>query len=180
VAVTDARGKIMRSLGGPIKVGHYQLHPDWGQIAFASALAAWIVWYYFDAYAASPNVQNMLLIRPVTCVALIVYLVIVYQALNLRSAGVSVSTDQPSEPGDTQPPARGFRAPLIAAALVLYVAAIPYLGFDISTTAFIAAAMAAAGERRLWVLAAVAIGFAALLSLGFKFALSTPVPTLVL
>jgi hypothetical protein len=170
----------MRSRRDPIKVGHYTLQPDWGQIAFASALMAWIVWYYFDAYAASPNIQNMLLIGPVTFVSLAVYLVIVCQALNVSAASAGVSTGQPSEPGDTQPPLRDLRAPLIAAALVLYVAAIPYLGFDISTTAFIAAAMAAAGERRPWVLAAVAVGFSAFLSLGFKFALSTPVPTLVL
>jgi Tripartite tricarboxylate transporter TctB family len=169
----------MRSRGVPIKVGRLTLCPDWGAIAFASGIAAWIVWYYFDAYAASPNVQNMLLIRPVTWLALVVYLIVVYQALHVRSAGAGVSTERPIETGGSEPPVRDLRAPLIAGALVLYVAAIPYLGFDVSTTVFIAAAMAAAGERRLWVIALVAIGFSALLSLGFKFALSTPVPTLI-
>lgn len=159
-----------------MRVGRFVLRPDWGQIGFVSALMAWIVWYYFDALAASPNIQNMLLIRPVTYVTGLIYLLIVFSALNIAPA------DAPAPERDERPPgsARDLRAPLIALALIVYVALIPYLGFDVATALFVAAAMAAAGERRWWALLLVSIGFSAFLSLGFKFALSTPVPTLVL
>jgi putative tricarboxylic transport membrane protein len=155
-----------------MRIGHYRLAPDWGQIAFTTAVAGWIVWYYFDARAASSNLQNMLLIRPATIVALILYCVVIFQALN-------VAPDEPRtgrSPEGAKSPA-SLRAPGIAASLIAYVVLLPYLGFDIATFLFVAATMVVAGERRWWVALLFAAAFSAFLALAFKFALSTPVPT---
>jgi putative tricarboxylic transport membrane protein len=137
-------------------------------------MVAWIIWYYFDALAASPNVQNMLLIRPATIFSLLLYALILQRSVSIERVG---------QPEAVEPaPARdrkGLRAPIVAALLVLYVAALPWIGFDVATFLFVALAMAAAGERRPWFLVAFPAVFAAALALAFRFALSVPVPTLL-
>lgn len=156
-----------------MRAGPYRLLPDWGQIAFVTAIFAWIVWYYFDALAASPNVQNMLLIRPAAVVAAILYLVIVYDALNVTRAA-----DRPmaGEAPESRAPF-DFRAPAIALLLCIYVLVLDPLGFDIATFGFVALCMLAAGERRILFLLGFSAIFAAALSFLFRSALSTPVPT---
>ncbi|MBI3044417.1 MAG: tripartite tricarboxylate transporter TctB family protein [Betaproteobacteria bacterium] len=156
-----------------MKVGSYRVRVEGGHLAFVGAIAAFCVWYWLDARAASTNVQNLLLIQPAAFLAL---------ALCVAIAAGTVKADRPdasAEPPGAAPSARDGRGLVVAGLLVLYVAVLLYIGFEVATFAFLAGSMYALGERRPVFLVVFSGAFAGAMSYAFKFMLSVPVPTLL-
>src|SRR3546814_14704611 len=73
-----------------------------------------------------------------------------------------------------------YKPAVLMALFALYVMTLPWLGFDVGSAVFVAAALVMDGERRLWLIAPVSIGFALGATLLFGLLLPYPMTTLVL
>ena len=155
-----------------MQLGRLRLEGPWGHVALLLLFIGFCLWYLNDAYGASSNVANLLLIGPASAVAVIAALgLLVAEARHLRIRRQ-----------DPEPDPRSLRdrfGPLAAmTALVAYAFAMPLLGFDVATFAFIAVGMWIQGERRPLVL----IGFPAVVTVAVIYAMQnvlfTPMPTM--
>lgn len=156
---------------------------DWGHLIFLAAIGAWVLWYLLDAVSASLNIHNLLLVAPLSVVALCLCLVILPQCF--RRAGEVEA--QPSAPGPHGASALGSLslrklAPVggLVVALGLYVSLLDVIGFDVATWLFVLATMVICGERR-WLPLALYPLLASLILIGaFRALLPYPMHTLVL
>jgi putative tricarboxylic transport membrane protein len=160
-----------------MRIGRTRFEGPWGQVMMLLLFVSFTIWYFQDAYRASSNIQNLLLIGPASTLILALALpMLVLKARQLRLVR--------EETARIEADIRAFRerfGPYAAmVALVAYTLAMPYLGFDVATFVFIAVGMAIHGERRLLVL----IVFPAIVTAGVIYALKnilfTPVPTLLM
>ena len=155
-----------------MQLGKLRLEGPWGNTALLLVFIGFSLWYLHDAHRASSNVQNLLLIGPASGVAVAAGLWLLARDLrHLRIRRIDPTPDPRT--------LRDRYGPLAAmTALVLYAVAMPYVGFDVATFAFIATGMWIQGERRV----AVLIGFPALVTVAVIYALQnvlfTPVPTM--
>ncbi len=157
---------------------------DWEHIGFLAALLAFIIWYLCDATLASPTFSNLILVAPVGGLAILlgIYIGIVEifgrHALPMRAA---TKAETKAETAGDNAQAR-FRAGavgtilLLMAFFALFVAAMPYLGFDVATFAFIAATLWLLGERRPWFILSLAFGISAGVSIAALTMLTFPIP----
>ncbi|MCP1337915.1 tripartite tricarboxylate transporter TctB family protein [Futiania mangrovi] len=144
--------------------------PSWGHLAFIGAAAAFLIWYFLDAYGASSRLENLMLIAPATAIGL---------GLCLFLAAAEFVTVEGAAPR-TALPAVDPRVPLFMALLAAYVAALVYdLGFDVASFLFLAASLWVLGERRPTLLVVFPAVFTVLIVLGMQELLSIPVPTLL-
>lgn len=168
-----------------VAAGAWRIRFDVGHVLFVFALGAYCIWYLFDTRRASTNYQNLLLIEPAVIFAVLLLLVILKSIVSIerseRAAEVSppavateeIASDEPAEDGPTV-----GMAVAAMALMAVYVAAIPYIGFDGASLLFIATAIFMQGERRPAVLVLVPIGFVVVVVYGFKQLLPIPIPTL--
>lgn len=171
---------IMRHLTGGV-----------GHLLLLLVFVAFSIWYASDAYRAQQKVENLLLIWPAALVVLVLALILGgRQVLAMRRDSApdpEIPADSPdravSDEG-SEPSLQTLRArygtPLSAIGLGVYVMAVPFLGFDVSTALFVAASMRLQGERNLIIIAAFALVVATLPVMAIESMLSVPVPTLVL
>ncbi len=151
---------------------------DWEHVGFLAALLAFIIWYLCDATLASPTFSNLILIAPVGAFAILcgVYIGAV-EILGYRNAAPAATADTAAGASPSR-----FRAGsvgtimLLMAFFALFVAAMPYLGFDIATFAFIAATLWLLGERRPLFIVTLAFGVAAAISIAALALLTFPIP----
>lgn len=144
--------------------------PSWGHLAFIGATAAFLVWYFLDAYGASTRAENLMLIAPATAIGL---------ALCLFLAAAEFLTPEGAEPRAPLP-AIDPRVPGFMALLAAYVVALAHdVGFDVASFVFLVAALALLGERRFGLLFVFPAIFTVLVVLGMQELLSVPVPTLL-
>lgn len=160
-----------------MRIGRTRFEGPWGQVVMLLLFVSFTIWYFQDAYRASSNIQNLLLIAPASALVLAVALpMLVLEARRLRLVREEATRTE----ADSRPFRERFGPYAAMVALLVYTLAMPHLGFDIATFVFIAAGMAIHGERRLLVL----IGFPAIVTAGVIYALKnilfTPVPTLLL
>lgn len=149
---------------------------DIPHVAFATGLAGWAVWYCWDAWHANSDVENMILILPVSVAAVLLYFFVV--------AGCCHSVRQGEEQLVSLHEPLGRRTALkIAGSMALlagFVLAGPLIGFDVATFAFMLLMMAFLGERRIAVLILVPLLFSLAVIYCFGTLLATPLPVLIL
>lgn len=144
--------------------------PSWGHLAFIGSAAAFLVWYFLDAYGASSRLENLMLIGPATLVGL---------GLCIFLAAAEVLTLEGAPERDALP-SIDPRVPAFMALLAAYVAALVFdVGFDVASLVFLVASLWVLGERRPVLLLVFPAVFTVLIVLGMQELLSVPVPTLL-
>jgi hypothetical protein len=126
---------------------------DWGHLIFLTVIAAAVFWYFLDAMSVSLNIHNLLLVAPLSVLALCLCLVILPQCFRRTDDGVvSSSTPDVHGGGASALHASNIRSLLpiggLVLALGLYVSLLDVIGFDVATCLFVLAVMLICGERR--------------------------------
>ena len=150
-----------------------------GHLALLAGFIVFVVWYLTDSIRASDQITNLLLIGPVSVLALAIA-----AGLLLR-----VSREEPLPPdkrNDTAAPAPRERAwrhrygPLASMiAMVVYVGLLPWVGFDLATSCFVAANMWIYGERNPVLIMVYSVFLGIVVSATMKHLLFVPIPTLL-
>lgn len=144
-------------------------------------MLAFLAWYLWDATAASPTFSNLILIAPVGAAALILLLYIGTAEITGCDGVPKMSpSDQNELPAEAAP--SRFRAgsrrtiALLMGLFGLFVAAIPYLGFDAASFLFVVATLWLLGERRVIFMLSLALGISAGISVTALTLLTFPIP----
>lgn len=148
---------------GPKKVDRNRLADLLVLVVLAGLSAA----YAIDAYQASSNVLNMIMVLPVTVVVLV-----------LCSVQFVVAAPQVREPDTSADPARDVIP--VMALFIAYVSTLEWLGFDVGTFLFIGAFLWVHGERRWQWVIGYALAFSMLMAMFFSKMLPYPMPLLIL
>ena len=158
---------------------HLNRRVDWGHAVLVLFLAALTVFYLADAYEASPRVRNLILVLPASIVSLTLCAVI---GVGIIGKALSRDSEFPSA-GETvasgRPLPERFRTGILIGLFALYILTLPTLGFDLGSLLFMVAALLAEGERSPIVLVGIPLTMAAAVTLGFRYLLPYPMPTLL-
>lgn len=153
---------------------------DWGHLSLVLLFAGVTIAYLADSWAASGSLRNLVLLVPVSAVSLLLCALVVIEIIrNSERAMEPAAQEEGAEPLPGSIIDR-YKPALLMALFALYVMTLPWLGFDVGSAVFVAAALVMDGERRLWLIAPVSIGFALGATLLFRWLLPYPMPTLVL
>ena len=136
-------------------------------LAVLLVLASLVILYGFDAYRASSDVLNLILVLPV--IAIVLALCLVQFVIEMRD--VKAKAPARESVGDVAPVIGLFAA---------YVLTLQWLGFDIGTMLFVAAFLWLQGERRWRWLIGYSISLSFGLALFFSAMLPYPMPMLIL
>lgn len=154
---------------------------DWEHLFFLAFILAFLAWYLTDATLASPTFSNLILVAPVGAIGAILALYIgAGEILDHRAAAEPAPTADSA--GAAVPTLSRFRTgslgtvALLMALFGLFVAAIPYLGFDLATFIFTIATLWLLGERRIIFTLSLALGMSAGISVAALTLLTFPVP----
>ncbi|MGB1157895.1 MAG: tripartite tricarboxylate transporter TctB family protein [Porticoccaceae bacterium] len=136
-------------------------------LAVLLTLFCLVLWYFWDAYSASNEVLNLILILPVTFIVLVLCAIEFIGQINNRDV------EQPElDPVTTILP--------VVSLFAGYVITLPWLGFDVGTFLFISLFLWFHGERRWqWVLG-YGLCAATLMALFFAAMLPYPMPMLLM
>jgi len=130
-------------------------------------LAALVIAYCVDAWTASSHITNLILIAPVTGLALVLCAIEFVRQLR----------------GDVPPPTGLEPVKSVLPVMGLfcgYVLTLVWLGFDVGTFLFIVAFLWVHGERRLAWVFGYSLAFALIISIFFSSMLPYPMPMLIL
>lgn len=153
---------------------------DWGDLSLVLLFAAVTIAYLADAWTASASLRNLVLLVPVSALSLILCALIVVDVVRRpRAAPEAVSQEESPVPVERSFIDR-YKPAVLMTLFALYIMTLPWLGFDVGSAVFVAAALLMDGERRLWLIAPVSIGFALGATVLFGWLLPYPMPTLVL
>jgi hypothetical protein len=153
---------------------------DWEHIFFLAVILIFLVWYLWTAIVASPTFSNLILIAPVGAVAALLALYVGLAEVFGRTAVMQAAASGQVAGAEAMP--SRFRAGslttigLLMALFGLFVAAIPYAGFDVATFFFILATLWLLGERRVLFSLSLALGIAVALSIAALTLLTFPMP----
>jgi len=129
-------------------------------------LAAFVLWYAFDAHNASSGLENMILILPVAAVTLCLC---IYDFFTYA--------EDTKEEKENKEDIKTVLPVMIL--FTLYVFTLEYLGFDIGTVLFIALFLFFHGETRwTWILG-YSLVFGFLIAYFFSLMLPYPMPMMV-
>jgi hypothetical protein len=125
---------------------------DWGHLIFLAVIGGAVLWYFLDAVSVSLNIHNLLLVAPLSVLALCLCLVILPQCFR-RTDDVVVSSSGPDMHGGASALHSSSARNLVpigglVLALGLYVSLLDVIGFDIASWLFVLAVMLICGERR--------------------------------
>jgi hypothetical protein len=142
----------------------------------AVAMAVGSVVYVVDAYMTQSRIHNVIFIIPMAALAVLLALIALARMAMRRPA---------AQPAPAAAPAGGDAVSSLAVAglmggLILYAVAIPWLGFDGATVAYIAASLVLLGERRWWFVAGFSGGLGLLIAWLLLNAARVPAPMLIL
>lgn len=135
-------------------------------------LGAFIGWYLWNSATASATFENLLLVGPVGVLGLGLVLFIAAQTL-LGNRVPPVTAGIPQR----MPVGRTRDAIAVIIAFLIFVAALPIIGFDVATFLFMAAVLVYLGERRIVWVAGLSLAIAAGLTAGALATLTYPLPT---
>ncbi len=147
---------------------------DAPHLAFATAIAAWCIWFCQDAWRAQRDVENLILILPASVLAVGLYLVVAAGCVRIVS-GPTPEADLPRRP---LAPGMAAKVAGTMGLLAAYVIAAPLIGFDVVSFAYIVVMLLFLGERRILVLLLVPALFCAIAIYCFDTILATPLPLL--
>ena len=158
-----------------IPIAGRKISVDVPHLAFATAIAAWCVWYCQDAWRAQANVVNLILIVPGTIAAVLVYAVVAAGCIRIVSRN-----DEPPSGRPRLPTGIGIKIAGTMALLAIFVGAAPEIGFDIASFLYVLAMLLFLGERRILILALVPLVFCVIVIYCFNTILATPLPLLLM
>lgn len=145
----------------------------WGHLALLAVIVATIIAYLLDARAVSTRTTNLLLVQPLSILALILAAVV------LPGVFVRPDSDETKErEGETRADLGRYVA--LIAALGFLAFSLEAIGFDIATFVFMLIAMAICGERRWLVNLAFSAVFTVLLIYGYGTITPFPFPLTIL
>ena len=153
-----------------VTLGGRRITIDLPHLAFASLIGGWSVWFCWDAWRASPDVENMILILPAALAALALYLTVALGCCRAAADAAAGPERKPLAPGV------GLKVLGAMGLLAALVAAGPTIGFDVACFIYILAMLLFLGERRPLLLLLVPLIFCAACIYGFSKVLATPLP----
>ncbi|HEX4408808.1 MAG TPA: hypothetical protein VH206_08550 [Xanthobacteraceae bacterium] len=150
---------------------------DWEHTLFLAIVAAFLAWYLSDATLASPTFSNLILIAPVGAVAvgLLIYVAVAEFVGGSTDATSETSAHATGDPSRYRGTSFGSIA-LLMLFFALFVAVIPYAGFDIATFVFMVATLWLLGERRVIFTLTLSLGIAAGISVAAMTLMTFPMP----
>ncbi len=151
-------------------------------LVFTGALAAVFAFYGFDVFERSRGLTDWVMIAPLSLIGIFALALSAFQEIRAAKQACSqpqTSPDADAKPQPTAPSHEPYMKPLaFMAGLGVYVATLPWLGFDLGTILFVCASLLLQGERRWWVHLGVGVGASLLLCFLFRSILLVRMPTL--
>lgn len=135
-------------------------------------LAIFIGWYTWDAYQASSEVENLILIFPIATIA------VVLCALELIQQKKRSQQNSKQENQLKQAPVHDVLPVIVL--FTVYVLSLETLGFDVATTVFVALFLWLQKERRIIWLLGYSLIFGIVMSIFFAKMLPYPMPMSIL
>ena len=155
-----------------------------GHLLLLAGFLVFAIWYANDAYASQQSVQNMLLIGPAAALAVaLIGAIAVGQIWRLASGTDSAKATEAVVPAETPGEAsfkQRYGTSVAALGLAVYVAAMPFIGFDVASVVFVALSMMFQGARNPLTIGIYALLVGLLPVWAIESILSVPVPTLFL
>ncbi len=138
---------------------------DLPHLILATGIAGWCAWLCWDAWRSSPDVENLIMIVPVSASAVIFYLFILADCFR--------RADQ-----KRRALARGVGLKIAGSMALLagFVITGPLIGFDVASFVYMFSMMAFLGERRILMLLLVPLLFCGVAIYCFNNLLATPLP----
>ena len=140
-----------------------------GHAVFVVAVLAFQVWFAVDTWRASARVENLMLVLPLTGVALLLGGVILLGIVRSSATPAPDDVPRPIDP----------RIPLLMLALCAYLGGLLAVGFDLPTFLFLAVSIWLLGERNLWAILIFSVAVTGFCVFGLRAMVSVPVPTLL-
>jgi hypothetical protein len=159
---------------------------DWAHLIFLLVIGGATLWYLCDAISVSTSIDNLLLVAPLSGVALALVVTLAIQCFSSQGKTVKREPKEGAmkEMGASELRSTDVRALAkiggVAAALGAYVSLLNVIGFDVATWIFVVVVMLICGERRPWVLIIYPLAVAGILIGGFRAMLPFPMYTLIL
>lgn len=148
-----------------------------GEIFITTFLLLLVIWYATDAFTASQQVENLLLIVPIGILTISLTSIALFQLFKKIRIQTPEKTDEIEEKQKSEK--EGNKIIFISMFLYLiYGLAIIPIGFDVATFIFIAAMMFLQGERKLGLLIIYPLIFSVLVSTFFSAMIPYPMPML--
>ncbi len=160
--------------------GEGERRVDSEHLFFLAGILAFLVWYLWTSTVASPTFSNLILIGPVGAVAGLLAFYVGATEIFGHTAVMKAAAFGQGAAAESAP--SRFRAGslttigLLMALFGLFVAAIPYAGFDIATFVFVLAALWLLGERRVLFSLSLSLAIAIALSVAALTLLTFPMP----
>lgn len=157
---------------------------DWEHLFFLAIVLLFLAWYLWTATVASPTFSNLILIAPIGALAGILVFYVGAAEIFGHAAIKAAAFGQGAAGAEQHAPSRFRTGSLATIGLLmvlfgLFVAAIPYAGFDVASFAFVLATLWLLGERRVLFSLSLALGIAAALSVAALTLLTFPMPLLI-
>jgi putative tricarboxylic transport membrane protein len=162
----------MSSASPIINVVGRKIAVDIPHLVFATGIAGWIAWFCWDAWRASSSIENLILIVPVSAIAIVLYLFVAAGCFQ----PVAECGEQRASPRHPLAPGVGLKVAGSMALLIALVVAGPLVGFDIACFVYMLAMLAFLGERRIAILLLIPPLFSVVVIYCFSTLLSTPLP----
>lgn len=157
---------------------------DWGHLVFLCIIGGAVLWYLLDTISVSTSVHNLLLVAPLSVLALALCVTITPQCFRRVGQAETWRGGGMAELGASELRSSDLRQLLpigsVAVSLGAYVVLLEIIGFDIATWAFTLVVMIICGERRPLPLALYPLMVAGVLIAGFRALLPFPMYTLIL
>lgn len=141
--------------------------------AVVIVLALFVCWYSWDAYRASSEVENLVLIAPIAFVALVLCSMEFVRQI-IAKPPITQEKSSSKDENDLK-----SVLPIIAL-FTVYVLSLETLGFDIATILFVGLFLWIQKERRLIWLVGYSVAFGLLMSTFFAQMLPYPMPMTLL
>ena len=167
---------------------------DWGHLIVLLLIASATGWYLFDARAVSTAANNLLLVQPLSIIALILVLVIIPQCFRVveehpdgaasvreaKHAREDIEASELMQPKLPTERAEVIKMLTLGGLLGLFVFLLKPLGFDVAIFLFLGIGMVICGERRPLPLIVFPVAVTLVVVLGFKALMPYPMPTTIL
>jgi len=157
---------------------------DWAHLVFLIIIGGITLWYLSDAISVSISPDNLLLVGPLSILALILCVVLGFLCFRPQKTVVKHKESTIKEIGASELRSSDWRQLSkiagVAVALGCYVNLLNVIGFDIATWAFALVVMMLCGERRPLQLIVFPLLVAGILIAGFHALLPFPMYTMIL
>ncbi len=147
-----------------------KLSIDWGHLLVLVVVLGWATWYFFDTRGVSKDIQNLLVLTPVFLLTMGLGLIAMFQSLFSERLPEKL---QPEKLTKTE----FGKIVALTGSFLIFVGALPVLGFDGAGALYIALSMRLFGEKRPIVLITFPIVSMLILTLLFKALVPYDIPT---